>query len=110
MLDAWCWQQQQQRFDDQGKWAASGKVNNALLKKLLEDEYFKRSAPKSADRGYFSLDWLAKHNTDCGAEDVQATLTELTASSIAKGINDTSTQACEVFICGLLVVLWAVLF
>lgn len=49
------------------------------------DPYFKRPAPKSAGREYFNSAWLQKYLTlylNLSAQDVQATLVELTIRSI----------------------------
>lgn len=100
LLDAWCWQQQQQRFDNQGRWAASGQINRSLLTTMLNDPYFKRQSPKSVDRNYFNLAWLQQHKPKGTPEDIQATLTELTVISIANAVRDTSNESCEIFICG----------
>jgi anhydro-N-acetylmuramic acid kinase len=58
-----------------------------LLKNMLDDPYFSRQAPKSTGREYFHSDWLdqqlSKLNDAPTAADIQATLTELTAVSIA---------------------------
>ncbi|WP_204274322.1 anhydro-N-acetylmuramic acid kinase, partial [Klebsiella aerogenes] len=53
------------------------------------DPYFRRSAPKSTGREYFNMQWLDKHLSDFPdilPQDVQATLCELTAASIAEQI------------------------
>lgn len=42
-------------FDDEGKLAASGKVNNELLEKLNKLDYYKKAAPKS-----LGMEWVEK--------------------------------------------------
>lgn len=86
LMDAWIRRHQQQAFDENGQWAASGKVNPQLLELFLEDEFFPRSPPKSTGREHFNLAWLDRQLTRLGQpidpRDVQATLSELTAQSV----------------------------
>ena len=57
----------------------------ALLSRLLSEPYFARPPPKSTGRETFSDDWLDRALTGLApaAADVQATLSELTALTIA---------------------------
>lgn len=89
LMDAWIWQHRQQGFDKDGAWAASGRVNQALLNQMLADPWFSRPVPKSTGREYFNSGWIARQvdNVDALAlEDVQATLLELTAISISQAL------------------------
>ena len=92
------------RFDASGAWAASGKVNDALLTSLLKDPYFSLSPPKSTGREYFNRAWLKPHLEQCHGEiakqDVQATLAELTAITIADGICASLPDVSHVPVCG----------
>lgn len=98
LLDAWTEKHQGLAFDDEGRWAADGVVNDALLQDLLSDPWFARAAPKSTGFEYFNLGWLAATlPADLAAVDVQATLAELTAVSIANSI---PASASDVFACG----------
>ena len=101
LLDSWINKHQKLAHDEKGKWAAEGKVNGPLLKKLLADPYFILPAPKSTGREYFHLSWLQNNLVDekIAAEDVQATLTELTAQSILMVIKNYFSTA-EILICG----------
>ncbi|PIR32015.1 MAG: anhydro-N-acetylmuramic acid kinase [Alphaproteobacteria bacterium CG11_big_fil_rev_8_21_14_0_20_44_7] len=65
-------------FDDGGKIAASGIVDEEVLSSYVDDEYFKIKPPKSLDRNHFSLDKVAHLKP----EDAVATLTAFTAISI----------------------------
>jgi anhydro-N-acetylmuramic acid kinase len=69
---------------------------------MLEDPYFKQSPPKSTGREYFHLRWL-QHHLDAfpslSAESVQATLTELTAVSVAQAIRETLPSA-QIYVAG----------
>ncbi|MBA6338757.1 anhydro-N-acetylmuramic acid kinase [Colwellia sp. BRX8-7] len=101
LLDAWCFEHSGKRFDNNGDWGSSGTINQTLLIQLLTDDYFLLSAPKSTGREYFTLQWLAPFLTplQISAVDVQATLTALTACSIAADIKKTSNSA-DVYLCG----------
>lgn len=94
LLDAWHQRHCGGRFDANGQWAAGGQVDGALLERLLDDDFFTRPPPKSTGREVFHLDWLAERLT--GEElprDVQTTLAELSAVSVARGI----AQACDAY-------------
>ncbi|PMR75923.1 anhydro-N-acetylmuramic acid kinase [Billgrantia endophytica] len=87
LLDGWHARHRGGRFDPDGAWAASGRVDAALLERLLTEPFFHRPPPRSTGREVFHLGWLAHHLTGQEAtEDVQATLAELTATSIALGV------------------------
>jgi anhydro-N-acetylmuramic acid kinase len=89
-MDAWCQQHTGQPYDAAGRWAASGEVDATLLRLLCADSYFQRTGPRSTGRDHFSLGWLQAQlqhlNRSLAPEDVQATLLELTASSIAAAL------------------------
>mgnify|MGYP000120542218 CR=1 FL=1 len=101
LLDSWIQLHEKSQFDAQGAWAKQGKVNNKLLSELLSDDYFSMPAPKSTGREYFNLDWLTEklHNHSIAPIDVQATLTALTARSIADAIITLSSSA-SIYIVG----------
>ncbi|PXX94798.1 anhydro-N-acetylmuramic acid kinase [Halomonas sp. LBP4] len=87
LLDAWHARHRGGRFDEGGEWAASGRVDDALLERLLAEPFFHQPPPRSTGRELFHLDWLERQLTGEEApEDVQATLAELTATSVALGI------------------------
>ena len=82
LMDAWCAQHTGRAFDEGGKWAASGRVDPVLLKKMLADAYFAKPPPKSTGRDLFNALWLQQQGVSSSkAEDVQATLAELTATA-----------------------------
>lgn len=101
LLDAWCFLHTGERYDNNGEWAASGNINHVLLKQLLNDDYFSLPAPKSTGREYFTLSWLNDYLAKLTVKpvDVQATLTALTACSIAEDIKKISNSA-NVYLCG----------
>jgi anhydro-N-acetylmuramic acid kinase len=101
LLDAWCFLHTGERYDNNGNWGETGTINQALLTELLADEYFSLPAPKSTGREYFTLTWLEHfiQPLKISAADVQATLTALTACSIAVEIVKIS-QSAQVYFCG----------
>ena len=104
LLDGWIHQHLQQRFDQKGDWAAQGKVNQPLLDLLLAEDFFQQPHPKSTGREMFHLSWLKNHlekiEESISPVDVQRTLLELTAQSIADSIQKLSTDRKEIFVCG----------
>lgn len=76
------------RYDMGGEWARSGQCHAPLLNRLLADPYFSRSPPKSTGIEHFNLDWLAGFSDRLGIDpvDVQATLVELSARTIAQAL------------------------
>ncbi|HTF97176.1 MAG TPA: anhydro-N-acetylmuramic acid kinase [Cellvibrio sp.] len=104
LMDAWINKHHGQTYDDNGNWAASGKIISELVESLLSDAFFTRPFPKSTGREHFNIEWLQKHIDHLllkpSAEDVQATLLELTAKSIADSIELLNGSTSEVLICG----------
>lgn len=87
LLDAWCRHQNGQAFDRDGTFASEGNVDQALLSDMLSDAYFQRMPPKSTGTEKFNLDWVKTNLTrhpNVSAADVQRTLLELTAVTVAK--------------------------
>ena len=101
LLDQWITRHRREPYDRDGAWAASGRVQNDLLAQLMADEYFIKAPPKSTGREHFNLAWLAQRLAGKVApEDVQATLAEFTAASIAQGLKFLPEKIEEVFLCG----------
>lgn len=102
LLDAWIWRHCARPYDKDAQWAQSGQVNPLLLLRLLADPYFSQPAPKSTGREYFNMGWLERKLArlpPIAPQDVQATLTELTAMSIADQV--LLTGGCErLLVCG----------
>ena len=103
LLDAWISKIKNVPFDEQGNWAAQGKISQPLLKLFLEDPYFRLDPPKSSGREYFNLSWLQEKlkifGHDIHPTDVQATLVELTVQTILNAIKN-KTSSCEIIMCG----------
>lgn len=103
LLDAWIHHCRGSRYDRNGDWAATGQVNPTLLSHLLEDPFFATRGPKSTGRELFNLDWLLAHLQalpPIPAEDVQATLVELTASSITDALRSAQPHTDDLLVCG----------
>jgi anhydro-N-acetylmuramic acid kinase len=102
LLDQWVARHRGRAHDQDGEWAESGNVQHGLLERLLDDEYFSQSPPKSTGREHFHMEWLHHHlSGDESPADVQATLAELTARSIAEAIHDRLPGPTdEVYVCG----------
>ncbi|MCL2656559.1 MAG: anhydro-N-acetylmuramic acid kinase [Betaproteobacteria bacterium] len=101
LMDAWAARHLGSPIDVNGAWAASGQVLPELLTRLLQHPFFARPAPKSCGREEFHLGWL-EPLLDGGEDpaDVQASLLELTARSIADAIKRECGPAQEVLVCG----------
>lgn len=100
LLDSWARTCRGETYDENGQWARSGQVNAGLLERLLSDDYFSASAPKSTGPERFNLHWLERAGiSDKAPEDVQATLLELTAASIADAVQASCADA-ALAVCG----------
>lgn len=101
LIDAWAQTRFGTDYDRDGTLAAGGRVIDELLAALAGDDYFGRRPPKSTGRDHFNLDWLERNAVNRHpAEDVQATLAELTARSIASALSDHCPDTSEAFVCG----------
>lgn len=101
LLDAWCQHHDRGSHDENGRWAASGNVDPVLLAHLLDEPFFHQPPPRSTGRELFHLAWLKQHLS--GAEhpaDVQATLAQLTANSVASGIRQLCGERATTLIIG----------
>lgn len=101
LLDAWARKQLGKPHDHSGQWAAGGHVSDALLQRLLTDRYFAAAPPKSTGREQFHLDWLTPQLPNgVSTQDVQTTLAEFTARSIADAVGRFLPGCDEVYVCG----------
>jgi anhydro-N-acetylmuramic acid kinase len=103
LMDTWCTEHTGKPYDAGGSWAASGSVNAELLCVFFHEPFFAKLPPKSTGRDLFNGHWL----TSClsriapiSANDVQATLAELTALSCARAIQDHLPQCSDLYVCG----------
>jgi anhydro-N-acetylmuramic acid kinase len=89
-------------YDAGGRWASSGQINTRLLDTLLAHPYFTLPHPKSTGRETFTFDWLLQQLNSVPnvcAVDVQRTLLEFTAVSIADAIQPLAAHA-DLYVCG----------
>ena len=102
LLDAWVARHLDLPYDKDGAYAASGHVDDTLLKRLLSDPYFAEPPPKSTGREVFHLAWLSEHlrGLVIAPKHVQATLVALSAQTIADAIRIHAPKAREVWVCG----------
>ncbi|MCK5880980.1 MAG: anhydro-N-acetylmuramic acid kinase [Sinobacterium sp.] len=97
LMDAWTSRHLKQPFDNEGKWAASGTVNQQILDEMLSEGYFKQAAPKSTGREMFDWHFIEAFRHQDTPENIQATLLELTAITICDGIPDNVE---DIYVCG----------
>lgn len=106
-MDMWTTQWLGHPYDRNGAWAATGTVVEPLLQSLLQEPYFSASPPKSTGRELFNRAWLEQRLDNfrlTPPADVQATLLELTARTIADAIGQSkpsqATDSAELIVCG----------
>ena len=89
LLDSWIQYHLNQPYDRNGDWAKSGQIHSVLLSRLLDESYFDLPYPKSTGRELFNLAWLQNKlvGLTINPQDVQATLAEFTAQTIANEVN-----------------------
>ena len=101
LLDAWCERHTGRAFDANGEFAASGRIDEALLARLISEPWFALPPPKSTGREQFHLSWMeTKLSGDEAPADVQATLLELSAATVADALRATQTTTRRVLVCG----------
>lgn len=103
LLDSWVRLHRNTAFDTNGNWGAGGEISTPLLQQLKSHDYFAKPAPKSTGRETFNQQWLEEQLNsidDIAPQDVQATLMQLTAETIADQIKSLKIEIDQVFICG----------
>jgi anhydro-N-acetylmuramic acid kinase len=101
LLDAWCERHTGHAFDASGAFAARGRVDGGLLARLLDEPWFAQSPPKSSGREQFHLRWVEERLLGSEQpEDVQATLLELTAATVAEALLAQQPGTQRVLVCG----------
>ncbi len=89
LMDLWIARHQGVPYDAGGAWAATGVVVPELLQVLLAEPYLALPPPKSTGRDLFNALWLDRAlaaGRPRSAADVQATLLEASACSIADAL------------------------
>jgi anhydro-N-acetylmuramic acid kinase len=84
-----------QPFDRGGRIAASGKVRDDVLHKLLQGRFFRQPPPKTAGREEFGREFvreLLRSCARCVSQDIVATATALAAKSIANAVRQCASS------------------
>ncbi len=104
LMDSWSRIHNIGNYDDKGSWASSGTINPSLLGAMMEEEYFLRKYPKSTGTDYFNHEWINKNlfklREQIPAEDVQATLVQVTVVSLIESINSLNLSNENIYLCG----------
>ena len=113
LMDAWVQEHTGAPFDRGGLWAAQGQLHRGLLETLLAHPYFQLPPPKSTGRDLFHRAWLEAQLEQCfglenpaltpSAQDIQATLLELTARTCVQALARTPPPGAVVqslIVCG----------
>jgi anhydro-N-acetylmuramic acid kinase len=103
LMDLWATEHLGEPFDRDGALAARGRVHEVLLQSLLAEPYLGLPAPKSTGRELFHRAWLEARLREhaATAADVQATLCEFTAATIAQSLHHQPGFAPrELLVCG----------
>ncbi len=101
LLDTWMRDRFGRDMDKGGALAARGTVIPNLLNKMLADAYFRRRPPKSTGRDHFNRSWIRSFRVmRYDPANVQATLAELTARSLAESIARFVPGTQELYLCG----------
>lgn len=104
LLDLVARQHLDRPWDEGGRFALSGRVDEALLEACLAEPYLSRPAPKSTGRELFNETWLQQKLATIGHKpepaDLAATLLELTARTIVEAIERLDVAAYTLVVCG----------
>lgn len=101
LLDGWARRHTGALFDEDGRWAASGRTEPALLARLMDEPFLALPPPKSTGRELFRLEWLQERlSADLRAVDVQSTLADFTAHAIVGAIDRYCPGADEIYLAG----------
>lgn len=101
LMDLWAERHLGLSLDEDGRWAAQGRVDEGLLSALLADPFFAKPPPKSTGRDLFDAAWLDARLTSAVApQDVMATLAELTAVSATAALRQHGAGADQLLVCG----------
>lgn len=100
MMDEYCNKFLNKPFDNKGFIASKGVIDKLELNRLLKNPFFNKSFPKSTGKELFNLNILSKSFLTLSANDVLATLAELTAQSLAIAIKKNNHACHELIVCG----------
>lgn len=100
LMDAWCLEHRGQPYDRDAAFAREGRVDETLLAALLADPWFALPPPKSTGRDQFQLQWLRARLGGQSPADVQATLCELSAATVADALRREQPACARLLACG----------
>jgi len=108
LMDLWSERCLGARFDEDGRFAASGRVHEGLLQHCLREPFFHRPPPKSTGRDLFDARWLDCRLAAAAADgappiapaDVMATLAELTAAAACEALARHGAGPAQLRVCG----------
>lgn len=100
LMDAWCLEHRGQPYDRDAAFAREGRVDEALLATLMADPWFALPPPKSTGRDQFQLQWLRARLGGQSPADVQATLCELSAATVAEALQREQPACARLLACG----------
>lgn len=96
LIDSWVAEKAGQRFDKDGALAATGRIDETVLKAMLDHDYFDAAPPKSLDRNDFTIAPVAALSTEDGA----ATLTAFTAATVASALKHLPARPKRLIVAG----------
>jgi anhydro-N-acetylmuramic acid kinase len=104
LMDAWCQRHLNLPYDEDGRWAAQGSVDQSLMDALLAHPFLAKLPPKSTGREDFNIRWLdsvlAGLPREPSPKDVQATLALFTARTVADNLTMAEHTPKKVILCG----------
>ncbi len=102
LLDHWIARHQGAQYDQGGQWSAGGQVDQGLLNELLTHPFLQIKGPRSTGKEVFNLQWLdtiaASKTLD--PQDVQATLCQFSAQTIANSLSAEPLKVAALSVCG----------
>lgn len=103
LLDLWCQRCINQPYDESGNWASKGTLVPELFGAFIADPFLTKVGPKSTGKDFFNANWIDDHlarlSSSPRAQDVQYTLTEFTAHTIAQKALEYKDIG-RIYICG----------
>ncbi|MEO5630215.1 MAG: anhydro-N-acetylmuramic acid kinase [Thermomonas sp.] len=101
LMDDWCLRHLGHAYDAGGAFAAQGRVDDALLERLLDEPWFSQPPPKSTGRDTFHLHWVdSKLHGGESPADVQATLLALSVRTVTDALRAAQPDTQRVITCG----------
>jgi anhydro-N-acetylmuramic acid kinase len=91
----------EKQYDEDGKIAAAGVINQEILARFLAEPYYKLAAPKSTGKELFHLPYITNifgDVTSWNIEEVMATLLALTVATVAQDVE--KYKVSQLFVAG----------